>query len=511
MSIQKLEGSEMKRRDLLKSIVPVGAAVMLGDVRCIPDAPAQSEQKRPGQQSDLTRYTAEFVLKLKYEDIPAEIVSLGKKSILDGFGLALAGSMAQSGAISRRYVESFGASQGTSTLIGSSSKSSPRFAAFVNGVAIHADDFDDTQLAIARDRVYGLLTHPTAPVLPAAFAIAEANGLSGKETMAAYFAGVEVETKIAEAIAPRHYVDGFHSTGTCGSFGSVAASAKLGHLNLEQTLSAFGIAGAEAAGLRENFGTMTKPFQAGHAAENGVAAADLAGLGWTAAPQILDAPRGFFHAYGGSFDIAAIQNKLGNPWSFAEPGVSLKPYPSGSLTHPAMTAMLRLIQKYDIKAADVEKVDVGTNQNMPNALIHHRPKTGLQAKFSMEFCIAVLLLERKASLVQFSDRYVNRPEVQEMISRVNFYIDPVAEKAGYDKMTSLITVHLKNDKSVTDRADFAKGSPADPMTIEEVNMKFRGCAEYAGWSKSKTDAIIDAVGDLERAPDVNQLAKLLTR
>ena len=501
----------MKRRDLLKSIVPVGASFMLGDIRHLPDSPAQPDQKPPEQDSDLTRYAAEFALRLKYEDIPAEIVSLGKKSILDGFGLALAGSMAQSGAISRKYVGSFGASQEASTLIGSSFKASPRFAAFVNGVSIHADDFDDTQLAIGKDRVYGLLTHPTAPVLPAAFAIAEANGLSGKETMAAYFAGVEVETKIAEAIAPRHYVDGFHSTGTCGSFGSVAASAKLRRLNLEQTLCAFGIVGAEAAGLRENFGTMTKPFQAGHAAENGVAAADLAGLGWTAAPQILDAPRGFFHAYGGSFDVTAIQGKLGNPWSFAEPGISLKPYPSGSLTHPAMTAMLRLIQKYDITAGDVEKVDVGTNQNMPNALIHHRPKSGLQAKFSMEFCMVVLLLERKASLAHFSDAYVNRPEVQEMVSRVNFYIDPVAEKAGYDKMTSLITVHLKNGKSVTDQADFAKGSPADPMTMEEVNTKFRGCAEYAGWSKSKTDAIIEAVSGLERAPDVKQLAKLLTR
>ncbi|HEY8714770.1 MAG TPA: MmgE/PrpD family protein, partial [Candidatus Acidoferrum sp.] len=282
-------------------------------------------------------------------------------------------------------------------------------------------------------------------------------------------------------------------------------------LNLEETLFTFGIVGAEAAGLRENFGTMTKPFQAGHAAENGVAAVDLAKLGWTAAPQILEAPRGFFHAYGGTFDLAAIQNKLGNPWTFAEPGVSLKPYPSGSLTHPAMTAMLRLIEKNDLKPGDVEKVDVGTNQNMPNALIHHRPQTGLQAKFSMEFCIAVLLLERKASLGQFTDAYVNRPETKEMISRVNFYVDPVAEKAGYDKMTSLITVHLKNGKTLTDRADFAKGSPADPMNTDEVNKKFRGCAEFAGWSASKSDAIIEAVATLERAPDVKQLAKLLAR
>jgi 2-methylcitrate dehydratase PrpD len=504
----------MKRRDLLKSIVPVGAALMLNKRIFGAEGQTQTEPagKRPAEGSGLTKYVAEFVLNLKYEDVPADVVSLGKKSILDGFGLALAGSMADSGPISRKYVEEyFGTSRENAALIGSSEKASPRFAAFVNGVSIHADDFDDTQLAIAKDRVYGLLTHPTAPVLPAAFAIAEVDNISGKALIAAYFAGVEVETKIAEAVAPRHYVDGFHSTGTCGSFGSAAASSKLKRLTLEQTQYAFGIVGAEAAGLRENFGTMTKPFQAGHAAENGVAAADLAALGWTAAPQILEAPRGFFHAYGGSFDLAAIQNKLGNPWTFATPGVSLKPYPSGSLTHPAMSAMLRLIQKYNIAPADVEKVDIGTNQNMPNALIHHRPQTGLQAKFSMEFCIAVLLLERTASLGQFTDAYVNRPEVKAMVKRVNFYVDPVAEKAGYDKMTSLITVHLKDGKRLTDRADFAKGSPADPMTMAEVNTKFRGCAEYAGWSKSKADAIIEAVDVLERAPDVKQLAKLLSR
>jgi 2-methylcitrate dehydratase PrpD len=503
----------MKRRELLKLIVPVGATLMLSKQTL--RAEDQTQPTPSGKSSmgdaDLTRHVAEFVLNLKYEDIPPDVVSLGKKSILDGFGLALAGSMSEAGAISRKYAGNFGSSRENSTLIGGSTKVSPRFAAFVNGVSIHADDFDDTQLAVAKDRVYGLLTHPTAPVLPPAFAIAEAQNISGKGLMVAYFAGVEVETKIAEAIAPRHYVDGFHSTGTCGSFGSAAASAKLKQLTLEQTLYAFGIVGAEAAGLRENFGTMTKPFQAGHAAENGVAAVDLAALGWTAAPQILEAPRGFFHAYGGSFDLAAIQNKLGNPWTFAIPGVSLKPYPSGSLTHPAMTAMLRLIEKYNIFAADVVKVDVGTNQNMPNALIHHRPQTSLQAKFSMEFCIAVLLLERKASLAQFTDAYVSRPEVKGMVERVNFYVDPVAERAGYDKMTSLVTVHLRDGKTLTDRADFAKGSPADAMNMEEVHTKFRSCAEFAGWSRTKTDAIIEAVSDLERAPDVKQLAKFLSR
>src|SRR5207253_454219 len=175
----------------------------------------------------------------------------------------------------------------------------------------------------------------------------------------------------------------------------------------------------EASGLRENFGTMTKPLHAGRAAESGVAAADLAALGWTATDQILESPRGFFRAAGGGYDPRAIVHKLANPWTFRSPGVSIKPHPSGSLTHPGMTEMMRLIREHAIKPGQVERVDVGTNRNMPNALIHHQPKTGLQAKFSMEFCMSVLLLYGKAGLAEFQDETPNRPEVREMISRVH--------------------------------------------------------------------------------------------
>lgn len=497
----------MMRRDLFKASLATGATALFSKPTLGGAADSQSVfPTTPG----LTKYVAQFVLDTKYEDIPPEVIALGKKSILDGLGLALAGSMAESGPISRKYIENLGVCEGKSTVIGSSLKSVPRFAAFVNGISIHADDFDDTQLAVAKDRVYGLLTHPTAPVLPPAFALAEIGGASGKNLMLAYHLGVEVETKIAEASSPRHYSDGFHSTGTFGSFGSATAAAKIRGFNLDQILTTYGIAAAEAAGLRENFGTMSKPFHAGHAAENGIAAADLAGLGWTAAKQILEAERGFFHAYSGSYDPSAIMNKLGNPWTLVNPGVSLKPYPSGSLTHPAMTALLRLIEKYNITPAEVEKVDVGTNHNMPNALIHHKPQTGLEGKFSMEFCIAVLLLERRAVLGQFTDNYVRRPEVQEMIRRVNFYVDPVAEKAGFDKMTSLVTVYLKDGRTLKDQADFAKGSPAYPMTFEDAVGKFKGCAEYANWPKDKTDALIESVSNLDQLPDLSKLSMQLS-
>ena len=462
------------------------------------------------QVRGLTTYVAKFVVETRYEDVPAEVIELGKKSILDGLGLALAGSRAQSGEICRRYLEHLGVCGGKATVVGSPLKAPPRFAAWTNGVSIHADDFDDTQLSAAKDRVYGLLVHPTVPVLPAILALAEERGVSGKEFMLAYHLGVEVECKIAEAISPRHYQDGFHSTGTCGPFGSAAACAKLLRFDLSKTLSSFGLAASQSGGLRENFGTMTKPFQAGRAAESGVVSAELVALGWDAAQQILEAERGFFHAFGGTFDPGAIKDRLGKPWTFASPGISLKPYPSGSLTHPAMTELARLIALNSIQAAQVEKVDIGANHNMTTTLLHHQPKTGLEAKFSMEFCLAILLLRGKAGLSEFTDQIVQGADVQDMIRRVNFYVDAEAEKAGYDKMTSLLKIHLKDGRIIAGRADFGKGSPADPMTFEEAALKFRGCAEYAEWPKAKTEKIVDFVKTLESVPDVSALPPLLS-
>ncbi len=497
----------MNRRDLFKSSLAASALALTGGRQEAANyCPPAEFPKAPG----LTKSVAEFIVNSKYEDLPAEVIDLGKKSILDGFGLALAGSESTMGPIARKYVQTFGTSELKASVIGTSMKAHPRLAAFVNGVSIHADDFDDTQLAAAKDRIYGLLTHPTVGVLPPAFAICEMGRRSGKDLMLAYHMGVEVECKINEAISPRHYDEGFHSTGTCGTFGSTAACAKLRGLDVLQTQYAIGIGATEGGGFRNNFGSMTKPFQAGHAAENGTVAVDLAAMGWTASDNILEAPLGFFQAAGGGFDPEAIVNRLGKPWTLVSPGVSIKPHPSGSLSHPAMGEMLRLIHQYDIKAADVEKVDVGANHAMTTSLLHHRPTTGLQGKFSMEYCMSILLLDRKAGLVEFQDKTVMRPDVQEMIKRINFYIDPEAENAGLDKMTSIITIHLKDGKTYHGRAEFAKGSPSNPMSYEEVADKFRGCGEFAKWPTTKVEAVITAVKSLETLPDVSKLVAALT-
>ena len=497
----------MRRRDFGRvSLAAMASTMFASGSKSAALASSGEFPKSPG----LTDYVGKFVATAKYEDIPADVIELGKKSILDGLGLALAGSKARTGTLCRQFVEQAGICETKATIIGTAKKTSTRFAAFVNGVSIHADDFDDTQLSAAKDRVYGLLVHPTVPVLPAALALAERGRASGKELMLAYHLGVEVECKIAEAISPRHYQDGFHSTGTCGPFGSAVACAKMLGFEQSKILDVLGLAASQSGGLRENFGTMTKPFQAGHAAESGIASAEFVSLGWTAAEQILEADRGFFHAFGGSYDPAAILDRLGKPWTFASPGISLKPYPSGSLTHPAMTEMARLITVENIRADQVEKVDIGANHNMTTTLLHHRPKNGLEAKFSMEFCMAILLLKRKAGLSEFSDNVVQQTDVQEMIPKINFYVDPEAENAGFDKMTSLLKMHLKDGRVITGRADFGKGSPSNPMTFDEAATKFRGCAEYAAWQARKTENIITLVRDLDSVQDTNALTSLLS-
>jgi 2-methylcitrate dehydratase PrpD len=501
----------MIRRDFLKSAVQVAAgAGALGSQRMIvasaaPDRPCAGILPR---MTDVTKYVSDFAVNAKYSDVPSDVVELGKKSILDSLGLALAGSRSETAKLILAYVRSLGCSPGKVSVLGTSAKWPLRFAAFANGVAIHVDDFDDTQLAVQKDRVYGLLTHPSVAVLPAVMGSAELKTTSGQEFIIAYQVGVEVECKITEAISPRSYQDGFHSTGICGVFGSTAGVARLRGYSSDLTTRAFGVAASKSAGLRENFGTMMKPFQAGHAAESGVVAADFAELGWTAATTILEADSGFFHAYGGSYAPDSLLQKLGGPWTFAAPGVSIKPFPSGSLTHPGMTELLRMIRANNIHADDVVQVEVGANHSNLTTLIRHQPKNGLEAKFSMEYSMAVLLVNGKAGLGEYTDAAVNQSAVQNMIKRVRFYEDPEAEAAGYDKMSTIIKIHLKNGNTLRGHADFGKGSPGNPMSYDQVAEKFYGCAEYAKWPTGKSKQIVEFVRNLERATDMRELISL---
>ncbi len=458
----------------------------------------------------LTADVSRFVATMRLDAVPPEVVLKAKHSILDGLGLAVAGATTPGVHIAAAEIASYAAQASTSTVLGPGTRLPARFAAFLNGMAIHADDFDDTQLAVLPDRVYGLLTHPTAPVLPVVLALAERDSRGGADLLAAYLAGVEVESAIAESINPRHYEAGFHSTGTVGTFGAAAGAARLLGYDADVTAAALALAGSQASGLRENFGTMTKPFHAGHAAEGGLLAASLAGRGFTTAPDILEARRGFFSAAGGGYDPVKIAERLGDPWTFADPGVSIKPFPSGSLTHPAMTVFLDLVRTRGLRAEDVGEVYVGTNRHMPNALIHHRPDDHLAAKFSMEFCIAILLLRRRAGLTEFRDEVVRDPEVKATIEKVRFEVDPEAEAAGYNTMTSIIRVRMKDGRQFETRAAFAKGSPANPMSETELREKFLDCLAQGGIAAEAGERAAGLILDLESQPDLRAITRLLS-
>jgi 2-methylcitrate dehydratase PrpD len=254
---------------------------------------------------------------------------------------------------------------------------------------------------------------------------------------------------------------------------------------------------------------MTKPFHPGRSAESGVVATDLVRRGFSATDVILEAPRGFYRAAAGGYDDSAISGKLGDPWTFASPGISIKPHPSGSLTHPAMSVVLDLVTRHDVKPEQVRTVRVGTNRHMPTTLLHNDPHTELQAKFSMPFSVAILVLRRRAGLADYTDQTVESPEVRDMMRRVDFHVDPEADAAGFHRMTSIVEIVLNDGTSLRGRADFGKGSPANPMSWSEVAAKFEETAGWGGLSREKIRTAIRLVEDLPELPDIGRLTAAL--
>jgi 2-methylcitrate dehydratase PrpD len=456
----------------------------------------------------LTQEVASFVAKTRYREIPHEVVQLGRGFILDGLGVALAGSTDECSRIVQAQIRQIDGRQ-ESSILGTSISAPVAKAALANGVAGHAMDYDDTQLSTSKEAVYGLLTHPTTPVLAAVLAIGEKEKISGQEFLLAYILGVEVECRIADAINPRHYQSGFHSTATMGGLGAAMAVGKILRLKEEQLIRTLGIAASMASGLRENFGTMTKPLHAGRAAENGVTAALLARDGFTAANNILEARRGFFNAMAGGYDESKIAGRLGSPYFMKEPGISIKPYPSGSLSHPAQDLILDLVRQHDLTADAIDHIDVGTNSNVPNALIYPMPKTALEGKFSIPYCMAIAVLERNAGIAQFQDRKVRDKKVIELMKRVTLYVDDELERLGYDQVRSRIRIKLKNGSIIEGRYDVARGHPEKPMSWSELGDKFRDCARLV-LPNNDAEKVIQIVAGIERLKSLNPLFHALT-
>ena len=241
-----------------------------------------------------TAALVKFIVTAGLDTFPADVVTQGKRCLVDGFGVMLAGSTTPGSGIVRQYVRAVAGAQEASILGPERLSATAAQAALANGAAGHAMDFDDTQLSTTPDRTYGLLTHPTIPALAAALAVAERQGASGAAFLEAFLIGFEVECKIAEAIDPSHYQRGFHSSGTIGVFGAAACAAKLMKLDAQAVAHTLTIASSLAAGIRVNFGSMTKPLHVGRAAENGVVAAELGSRGFTGGADGLDGHGDFF-------------------------------------------------------------------------------------------------------------------------------------------------------------------------------------------------------------------------
>ncbi|GBD11612.1 hypothetical protein HRbin23_01282 [bacterium HR23] len=454
-----------------------------------------------------TEEVVRFICSTPWGAIPLEVAREAKRCWLDGLAVMVAGSTEPCARIIRRYIESV-AGPGPAAIIGTRRTAPAELSALANGVSGHAMDYDDTQLASHPSRVYGLLTHPTVPVLAAALALGQEVGASGREVLHAFCIGFEVECKLNETISPRHYQQGFHSTGTFGTFGAAAVGAVLLRLTEEQTRMALGIAASKAAGIRANFGTMTKPYHAGAAAQNGLIAARLASLGFTADPNALDGPWGYFQVAGGGADPEFLRGKLGNPWAILHPGVSVKPYPCGSLLHPAMDALRDLVLEHNIHPQQVVKVRLGTTSNVLSALRYQRPQNALQAKFSIPFLLGILVLRRRAGIQEFTDAVVQSPEVQAFLPKVEAYVDQELEAQGYARIRARVQVHLADGRVLTRMAEVSRGTPQRPMSRQELMEKFHDCARGV-LSRRQVEAVAERVDALESLPTLSDLTALL--
>jgi 2-methylcitrate dehydratase PrpD len=430
--------------------------------------------------------------------------------LLDGLGLFVAGSEEHTVQLLVEEAEQMGGREDALLLSRGEARVPAPMAARVLGTAGHAHDWDDSQVSTDPAHVYGLLTHPTIPPLSSALVMAQKlGGVDGKSFMLAFLTGFEVECKISEWMLPQHYLRGFHSSGTVGTFGAFAAAAKLLRLKGEQLRSGFGIAASFAGGIRCNFGTMTKPLHVGRAAENGVTAALLAARGFTADPDALDGPWGYFAVQGGGVSTEKISQGFGKTWTIVEPGVSIKPYPCGVLTHPTIDLMLKLVSENNLKPDDIESVKVYAGSNILNPIRYPIATNHLQAKFSLPAALAMIALARKAGKTEFSDAFVASAPMQAMQKRITTELDPEIEKMGFDKMRSRIAIKLKDGKSVEGWADERyRGGPDNPLSDEDLEGKVRSCCEGV-MNEGRVAKLIEAGWAVSNLADSSELMRLL--
>jgi 2-methylcitrate dehydratase PrpD len=442
---------------------------------------------------------ASFIVGTDYKDLPREVIEISKNAILDLIGVALAGSSEPPGKILLEELkESRGQSQ--AGVIGGGFRTSVTLASLCNGTMAHALDYDDVS--------ENWTGHPSTVLVPSILAMGENCHSTGKEILTAYVVGFEVGAKLGIGIGKFMYGRGWHNTSTIGSIASAAAAAKLLKLGVEETKMALGIAASLASGLRENFGTMTKPLHAGNAARNGNLAGLLAKRGFTSSERWLTADSGFSKAFGAENDgLNDALSELGKQFSTISPGIQLKYYPSCNGTHSPLEATLKLRKQYSLNPKDIAGVDCAVAPYLPHMLIHHHPKTGLEGKFSLEFAVSVALIDGKAFLPQFTDERVSAPDIQAFIPKIKYHVLPELGNVFDMNLPVTIAITLKNGEKVSITENNATGKPTNPMSPEQLRNKFENCTRIL--SQGDRAEVVELVSNMEKLDGIDNLMNLI--
>jgi 2-methylcitrate dehydratase PrpD len=431
--------------------------------------------------------------------VPAKARACAATAVLDTVGVMLAGSAEPASRIVQRVVAEAGGD--ACAVFGTYARASGTGAALANGTAAHALDFDDM--------CFVSLAHPSAPLVPAAFAAAEFAKASGRALLDAYVVGFEIEGRLGAAMNPRHYQRGWHCTSTLGAIGSAAAACRLLGLDAIAAGHALAIAASGACGLKENFGTMVKPLHAGFAARNGLLAALLARDGMTGSVLAMEGPQGFLHAMDSEHaSVDEVIADLGARWEILDSGITVKLYPSCAGTHPSLDVILDLRREEGFNGADVERIDIEVDAITPTVLIYDHPSTGLEAKFSMPFCAAAAVKDDHIGLETFDASHLTDPGVMALMSRVTMTVAPEFSNGAPALTQARVTIRLHDGRTFSRKADGARGYPANPASDNELDAKFLSCARRVMSDESATNALALMRGIAESS-DVRALASNL--
>ena len=441
------------------------------------------------EDANVTHQLAQFIVESKYEDLPSDVVKEASRAIINCLGCAIGAAQHDTVQFAVEAFEPFfGAPQ--AQIWGRSERADILHAALINGISTHVLDFDDTHFRAV---------HPSAPVLPAIFALAEWRQFSGKELVHAYVLGVEAEIRIALSVFPEHYDRGWHITGTAGIFGAAAAVGKLLKLNVEQMTWALGIAATQSSGLREMFGTMCKSFHPGHAAQGGMAAALMAQKGFTSSIRALEAKRGFGQVMSSRFDPAVITTDLGKQYEISKN--MYKPFACGLVVHAVIDACLQLRKQHQLKAEDIASIHATVGPLVLELTGIKSPRTGLEGKFSVYHAMAVAIIYGAAGEDQFSTEVVCNPAVEKLRSLMEVKVDPQVRKLeGY------VTIVLRNGKQLECHVSDALGSLVHPMSDEDLENKFKGLTSKK-LSADTTRQLLNQCWNITQLNDISPLMR----